>query len=145
MFGRMGGISISLSHYNTTLQFRHTLFSLMTITCMHSVMYTWSFFVGFHFPRQFKVQMTLCFRLNCKTLKQNRNPWPDEAASVWKPAKACHVKIIILLCFQQFQTHPTKIEITFKNVGDTIIDLIHFSVNIIEIWYKIENIITSML
>ena len=26
-------------------------------------------------------------------------------ASVWKPAKACHVKIIILLCFQHFQTH----------------------------------------
>ena len=33
--------------------------------------------------------------------------WPDEATSVWKPAKACHVKIIILLCFQQFQTHPS--------------------------------------
>ena len=31
--------------------------------------------------------------------------WPDEAASVWRSAKACHVKIILLLCFQQFQTH----------------------------------------
>ena len=26
-------------------------------------------------------------------------------ANQLKPVKACHVKIIILLCFQQFQTH----------------------------------------
>ena len=31
------------------------------------------------------------------------------------PAKACHVKIIILLCFQQFQTHLINISLNLAN------------------------------
>ena len=35
-------------------------------------------------------------------------------ASVWKPVKACHVKIIIFLCFLHFQSLPKKRKLLSK-------------------------------
>ena len=50
----------------------------------------------------------LCLNTYWKTLGVLKTKKPDEAASVWKPAKACHVKIIIFLCFQHSQSLPIK-------------------------------------